>query len=314
MDAAGGGADTWTAPPVEAGGSSSGMMEAGGGGPDGSSGASSGGPRDAQADTGSPPPQDSGLPATGTKRGVAYGQDSNADLQALSAGISWWYNWSPTPDGTLSPSSYYNQVGVEFVPMIWNGSFNTTTLGNQIPAGAKYLLTFNEPEDANQGNVSPTKAASLWPQIQAFAQSRGMKIVSPAVNYCGGNCNETDPYVWMQTFLNACTGCQVDYIAVHTYVCTLNALKGYIQKFETQFNKPIWLTEFSCLDGSLQPTAANQLTYMSQAIPFLESDPMIFRYSWFTGRYNTQPNVNLLGTSGTLTALGKEYVGLPPPK
>jgi hypothetical protein len=130
----------------------------------------------------------------------------------------------------------------------------------------------------------------------------------------GGNCNETDAYVWMQNFLNACTGCQVDYIAVHTYVCTLAALKNYIQKFETQFKKPIWLTEFSCLDGSLQPTAANQSTYMSQAVPFLESDPMIFRYSWFTGRYNTQPNVNLLGTSGTLTTLGNAYVGLPPPK
>jgi hypothetical protein len=306
MDAAGGGADTWTAPPVEAGAE---------GGKDASSSSSSGGMRDAQAETGGPPPPpvDSGLPPTSAKRGLAYGNDSDADLKALSPGISWWYNWSPTPDGTLS-NGYYNTVGVEFVPMVWNGNFNTTTLANQIPQGAKYLLTFNEPEDANQGNLTAAKAASLWPQLQSLAQSRGLKLVSPAVNYCAGNCNQTNPYTWLQDFFNACTNCQVDYVAVHSYVCTEGSLYGYVHQFEVQFKKPIWLTEFSCGDGSLPSTAANESNYMSQAIAYLESDPMIFRYSWFTGRSNNPTTISLLGASGVLTSLGQEYVSLPPPK
>jgi len=60
--------------------------------------------------------------------------NSEADLAALSAGIGWWYNWSPAPDSTL-PEGYVPPV--EFVPMIWGGTFNTTTLATQIPAGAK---------------------------------------------------------------------------------------------------------------------------------------------------------------------------------
>jgi hypothetical protein len=44
----------------------------------------------------------------------------------------------------------------------------------------------------------------------------------------------------------------------------------------------------------------------------LEADPMVFRYSWFTGRSSQQPAVDLLGPdSGVLTPLGQEYVTLP---
>jgi Glycosyl hydrolase catalytic core len=123
---------------------------------------------------------DAGAPAPGWKRGLAYGYDSDADMTALSKGIGWWYNWAASPDGTLSKGF---TAGVEFVPMIWGGTFDTTTLAKQVPAGAKYLLTFNEPNFGSQANLTPSAAAALWPQIQAFAKARGMKIVSPAVNY-----------------------------------------------------------------------------------------------------------------------------------
>jgi hypothetical protein len=260
-------------------------------------------------------PGDSGSgSAPGHKRGIAYGYNSDADLAALSTSISWWYNWSPSPDSTLSSGSY-EQDGVEFVPMIWGGTFDTTKLASQVPTTAKYLLTFNEPNFGSQSNLTPQQAAALWPKVQSFAQSRGLSIVSPAVNYCGGNCNETDPYVWLSDFFAACQGCQVDYVAVHWYACTLGALTGYVKKFETQFNKPIWLTEFSCLDGSLPATATNEQNYMQQAVAALEADPMVFRYSWFTGRDNGSPGINLLGAaSGNLTPLGQEYVDAPPAK
>jgi hypothetical protein len=250
----------------------------------------------------------------GHKRGIAYGNHSDADLAALAPGITWWYNWSPSPDSTLS-TGYYAQVGVEFVPMIWGGTFDTTKLATQVPASAKFLLTFNEPNFGDQSNLTPQQAAALWPTVQAFAQSEGLKIVSPAVNYCSGNCNETDPYVWLSDFFSACQGCEVDYVAVHWYACTQDALTGYLQKFETEFNKPIWLTEFSCLDGSLAATVANEQSYVKEAIAALEADPMVFRYSWFTGRDTSADAIDLLGGgSGSLTALGQEYVAASPTK
>jgi O-glycosyl hydrolase len=199
--------------------------------------------------------------------------------------------------------------------MIWGGSFDVSKLSTQVPTDAKYLLTFNEPNFGSQANLTPQAAAALWPQIEAFAKSRGLKIVSPAVNYCGGSCNETDPYVWLADFFAACQGCQVDYVAVHWYACYQSALTSYVQKFETQFGKQLWLTEFSCLDGSLPATAANEQTYMTQAVEALEADPIIFRYSWFTGRDTGSPAVNLLGAaSGSLTPLGQAYIAASPAK
>ncbi|HMI88302.1 MAG TPA: glycoside hydrolase family protein [Polyangiaceae bacterium] len=251
---------------------------------------------------------DGGL--TSRKRGIAYGYHSDADLTALSAGIGWWYNWSPKPETTLMTG--YPGLGVEFVPMVWGGTFDPATLEKQVPAAAKYLLTFNEPNFGAQANLTPEQAAALWPKIEMFAKARGMKIISPAVNYCGSPCNETDPFVWLQKFFAACTACQVDYVAMHWYACTKAALTTTLAKYEQQFGKPLWVTEFSCLDEKAKVNDADELAYMQEAVAALEADPMVFRYSWFTGRFTSTPPVNLLApTSGQLTPLGQKYVTLP---
>lgn len=251
---------------------------------------------------------DAGAPLS-RKRGIAYGSNTEADLAALSAGIGWWYNWSASPDSTL-PKNYASS-GVEFVPMIWGGTFDATELATQVPAGAKYLLTFNEPNFGAQSNLTPQQAAALWPQVEAFATSRGLAIVSPALNYCGGSCNETNPFTWLDDFFAACTGCRVDYVAAHWYSCTKGALQTYLDEYETKYDKPLWLTEFSCLDGSLAENDANEASYMKDALALLEADPKVFRYSWFTGRSSTPAAIDLLADAGTLTALGKDYVTLP---
>ncbi len=246
---------------------------------------------------------------TSNKRGIAYGYHSDADLQALSAGIGWWYNWASKPDATLTAS--YSALGVEYVPMIWGGQFDTTKLDAEIPSDAKYLLTFNEPNFGAQSNLTPDQAAALWPEIEAFAKQRGMKIVSPAVNYCGSPCNETDPFVWLEKFFAACPGCQVDYVAMHWYACNKPAIEVTLQKYEEKFGKPLWVTEFSCLDEPSHVNEADELAYMSDAVAVLEADPMVFRYAWFTGRFQQNSVIDLLGASGELTALGSQYVSLP---
>ncbi|MET0595646.1 MAG: glycoside hydrolase family protein [Polyangiaceae bacterium] len=247
---------------------------------------------------------------TSRKRGIAYGYHSDADLAALSAGIGWWYNWAAKPDDTLM--SGYPGLGVEFVPMVWGGTFDVANLEKQVPAGAKYLLTFNEPNFGSQANLTPAQAAALWPKIEMFAKSRGMKIVSPAVNYCGSPCNETDPFMWLSKFFAACTNCQVDYVAMHWYACTKAALTSTLQKYEQQFGKPLWVTEFSCLDERNKVNDPGELAYMKEAVAALEADPMVFRYAWFTGRWPNDPPVSVLAaTSGQLTPLGQQYVTLP---
>jgi hypothetical protein len=231
-------------------------------------------------------------------------------------GISWWYNWSLTPDQGVGSS--YIGAGVDFVPMQWGGTFTVSGDVSQVPSTATWLLGFNEPEDANQANLTPQQAAALWPQLEQIANSHTpkLKLLSPAVNYCGGNCNETSPFTWLDQFFAACTNCQVDALAVHWYSCSASDLQGYIRGTSsspgmTKYNKPIWLTEFAMLGSGCAATAADEATYMTGALSYLESEPAVARYAWFTGRSTSSPWINLLGSSGQLTALGQQYATAP---
>jgi hypothetical protein len=150
--------------------------------------------------------------------------------------------------------------------------------------------------------------------LQNNARTAGVPLVSPAVNYCGpaANCNGTDPYVYLRAFFAACSGCRVDYVAVHWYNCDLASLRDYLEPggslegFE-QFGRPIWLTEFACAIGG-DTSVAGQQTYMRAAIPYLESSPHVFRYSWFSA--GPLPNARLINDDGSPTALGLTYVDL----
>ncbi len=242
--------------------------------------------------------------AAGAKRGVAFGFQSAAELRSLTPSVRWWYNWSTHPDAPLA-----GDTSAEFVPMVWGGSFDVSKVIAEIPAGARYLLTFNEPNFGSQANLTAAQAAALWPKIEQIADARGLQIVSPAVNYCRGSCNETDPIKYLKAFLDACKGCRVDYLAVHWYACDGSALTWYLGQAK-KYGKPLWLTEFACGDDKSKTTLAGQEAYMSAAVALLEADPHVFRYAWFGAGGAGIPNVALT-SSGGRTALGDEYASLP---
>lgn len=239
------------------------------------------------------------------KRGIA---SNAAPSAAIGAGVSWWYDWATEPTSGAA-------AGIEFVPMVWGRS----SLGGPIAGGSRYVLGFNEPNFAGQSDMTPAQAAQDWSSVEALAHAQGIPIVSPAVNFCGSaadpsGCSDpsvTDPYTYLHDFFAACSGCEVDYIAVHWYNCDLPSLQAYIDGNATlagfvQFGKPIWLTEFAC-DGS--HSVADQQAYMEAAIPYLEGNPNVFRYSWFSA--SPIPNALLMNGDGSLTSLGQTYVNLP---
>lgn len=233
----------------------------------------------------------------GYKRGIAANIAPGAEFNPS---VAWWYNWAMRSTGS--------NVGIEFVPMVWGEA----SVSSAIPSGSKYLLGFNEPNFFAQANLSAAEAASLWPKLQANAISVGVKLVGPGMNYCGpaSQCHGTDPYVYLKDFFSACTDCSVDYVAVHWYNCDLPSLRDYLEPggnlpgFE-QFGKPIWLTEFSCDEKA---TIAQQEAYMRAAIPYLEGNPNVARYSWFSA--DPIPNARLIDSDGSPTALGQVYINL----
>ncbi len=294
------GDDTGSSP-----GSSSGASEDSGAGDSGAARGDAGtGPTDASA-------ADGGGPLC--KRGIAANTAPGSALAptASAPGVTWWYNWALTGSG--------NDPAIEFVPMVW-GSSNANSA---LPAGAHFVLGFNEPNFTSQSHLTPQQAAAAWPSIQVHAKAAGIPLVSPAVNYCGSASDSsgcttstiTDPYTWLKDFFAACSGCKVDYVAVHWYNCDLPSLRAYLEgnldaggglQGFTQFGKPIWLTEFSCGGSS---SVAEQQAYMKAAVPYLEANPHVARYSWFSA--GPIPNAELVNGDGTLTDLGETYVGLP---
>jgi len=248
------------------------------------------------------------------KRGLAYGNHKPADLEALANGLSWYYNWYHKPESTVI--NVYEDYNFDFVPMAWNGAFDQQGMRDFLSThpNVKYILGFNEPNFIDQANLTPSEAAAHWPDIEAIADEFNLEIVGPAVNYCGncvseGGTTYTDPIKYLDDFFAACQGCRVDHIAIHCYMADVSALQWYVGLFK-KYEKPIWLTEFAAWERT--PTLLQQKNFMVGAVDYLESDPDVFRYAWFTGRFdNVSPYIGLLQNLGNLTELGGIYVNMP---
>lgn len=219
------------------------------------------------------------------KRGIAYGFETKSDAPLLGEKtIFWAYNWGPDWD---SMEAQLNPYGKDFCPMAWNANYSSTRIKKykQDHPECKYLLAFNEPNLTDQANMSPQKAAVSWPRLKTLADELGLKIISPAMNY-GTFPGYSDPIKWLDEFFELVPLSDIDGISVHCYMDSPSALKGFIEKFK-KYKKPIWLTEFCAWPDEKRPISiAQQMNYMSEVLNYLESEPYIERYSWFTPRDN----------------------------
>ena len=252
------------------------------------------------------------------KRGVAYGYHSVKDIQNFSPDISWWYNWASQPDYAIRTT--YQNYNVDFTPMAWNsvGISGVSSWADK-DSTIKYILGFNEPNFKEQANMTPTQSAKAWPALQKIAQKHHLKIVGPAVNYCGncvseGGITYSDPFKYLDDFFKACDTCQVDFIGLHWYGSG-NSITGYVNNAR-KYKKPIWVTEFASWDNSNPvQNVSDQKKYLAGTVNFLERDPDVYRYSWFIGRRQTgsttYPFIDLYGADGMLTELGQMYMDIP---
>ena len=253
------------------------------------------------------------------KRGLAYGNHSSEDIEVLTPSVSWWYNWSETPEDSVS--NVFTNYDIEFVPMTWNGNFDEDKLTNFLSnhPETKYLLAFNEPNFIEQANMTPTQVAAMWPVLESIADTYDLKIVGPAVNFCGNCVSENgttyySPFDYLDDFFAACQGCRVDYIAIHSYMNNIGSLNWYLNEFKS-YGKPIWITEFAGWEenGTIN-NLSDQINFMIGAVDLFESDTSVYKYSWFIGRgsgINTYPFIDILGDNGELTELGEIYTQMP---
>lgn len=249
--------------------------------------------------------------AQSPKRGIAYGNNSLADLTALKPGISWWYNWGNVPENDINAN--YESLGVEYVPMAWGKQSDADVQAfiTKIKPGAKYLLAFNEPNFNDGARLTPQEAVNAWANVEKIAAAKNLEIVSasPAYNGPDNYGGFSDPVAWHDQFFLLCPNCKVDYIAFHTYDSSSGSVIGVTGNLK-KYNRPVWVTEFA---NRVIQSAADKTKFMKEIITSFENDPDIYRYSWFTGRVpsnwtDMQEGQLLAPESGVLKPIGTEYV------
>ncbi len=218
---------------------------------------------------------------------------------AAALGASWCYTWGTDLPGGLPAS-------VEFVPMQWGyyGGNNTDWLNwVKTTTKAKNFLAFNEPDGADQANLSVADALTGY----QYMASIGLPIVSPACVHADGQ--------WMKDFMAGANarGYRVDAVAIHWYGGTdVNGFLGYIDYIHNLYGRDVWITEFAPADwsGNRGISPQQEADFMRAVLPALNSRPYVKRYAWF-GAYG--PGDAALGAAalwnddGSLTALGKLY-------
>ena len=258
-------------------------------------------------------------PARSYKRGVSENSFTyEAEINSLSPGVSWFYNWGITPNWQVQ-----NVVGpgteMEYVPMTWTANFNETNLRNYLTEhpGVKYLLGYNEPNFSSQANLTPEVAAQQWPIVEQIARDFNLKLVAPALNYSGQALSDGvvyQPEDWMDAFLAAYPEAHFDYLALHCYMNSASAQKSFVENFAKKYGKQVWLTEFCSWEGTVD--SISQQHAMVQKVRDLELSPYVYRYAWFKARGSeTAPYYRLLyipklsggPEPGTLTNTGKIY-------
>ncbi|GAB6902050.1 glycoside hydrolase family protein [Kineosporia succinea] len=240
------------------------------------------------------------------KKGAALWNQKGITKSLKDSGVSWYYNWSAAPNGVKAPQ------GVDFVPMIWGADSVTTSNLAQARKNGKTLLGFNEPDLAEQSNMSVSKALNLWPKLE----KTGLRLGSPAVAWGADQDGQ-----WLDQFMKGAKkrGYRVDFITLHWYGSDFNSpravnqLKSYIQGVHKKYpKKKIWITEYSLINfgsGAKFPTAANQANFVKKSTAMLEKISYVEHYSWFAFPTSTngKNETGLYRPGGAITAPGKAY-------
>eukprot|EP00038_Savillea_parva_P027333 m.58985 g.58985 ORF g.58985 m.58985 type:complete len:481 (+) comp7856_c0_seq1:39-1481(+) len=252
---------------------------------------------------GRPPLSDAVSPTgapTKVKRGLS-GLATCNDATAMGLQHSWHYNWGLWPTSLAYDGSHYPDGTVacqptraaEFVPMFWGCGTNCTSAlwpgfrQGWSQLGVKYILGFNEPDNAGQSNLAPDVAADRWTQLDDLAQSFNppLQLVGPGMTHWG----EDGGSEWLDAFLGNLTTAQrgrIAFLAQHDYSGNAASIVAKADAAYKKYGLRVWLTEFAV--GSSADRPRND-AFMKSVLPALDAADSIARYAWFSARNTGDP-------------------------
>lgn len=213
-------------------------------------------------------------------------------------GFGWYYNWRLDPLW----SSTYIKRNVPFIPMYWNAK----TITASFPKASKALLTFNEPDNFDQANMTVSDAILAWPKLMA----KNIRLGSPAPT----TEQAIAPNSWLKRFMDQAKmrGYRVDFIALHYYSSdkSVKAFKTYLEKAYAMYKKPIWVTEWALVDWRNTKRFSYKETalFAKEALEMLDDLSFVERHAYFTtykyDTFGTGLNIELFDEKKNLTLVG----------
>lgn len=133
-------------------------------------------------------------------------------------------------------------------------------------------------KDANQKR----SAASLWDSTIAPWKAKGSTLISPSM------CHQAaEQYTqWLAGFSGQIST-SWDITNLHINKNSMDGVKADIDYYYTTYGKPIWVTEFACVDdstGFVPCTDQSEInTFINDIVDLFESDDRIQAYAYSTG-------------------------------
>lgn len=220
--------------------------------------------------------------------------------------FNWYTNWRSEP---LWSSNGKGLADARFVPMIFGKADVTASNINALKdAKSGHLLTFNEPDNKDQADLSVKEALKLWPRLM----KTGLEIGSPA-------CTTTETLgkdSWLGKFMNQVDkkGYDVDFVSVHYYSDnpSIAEFKKFLIDVHKAYDKPVWVTEWALVDWENQDrfSAKKLATFAEAATRMMDQLNFVERHAWF-GAYDGGDgwhiNTELLDARGDLTGVGQVF-------
>ncbi|RXK86013.1 glycosyl hydrolase [Filimonas effusa] len=206
---------------------------------------------------------------------------------------TWFYDWNI--GGT--PTADHNYVMIR-----QNGGWPSWE-DIRAKQGVNSLSGFNEPDQAEQANMTVDQCIAQWPDMMKSGQRIGSP--SPA--------NPTSS--WLSSFIGKCDelNYRVDYVTIHCYWNSLTP-QGWYNRLKSIYDvvkRPLWITEWNNganWTGESWPSDENaafqkQLTDLKGILQVLDTTSFVERYAI----YNWVENKRAMVLADTLTPAGKYY-------
>ena len=247
------------------------------------------------------------------KKGFCMNKDMAEHVNADHWNVSWYYNWA------LSKHNYTSFQKLQFVPMFWTTAPTDKHQAEVLKLrGYKYVLAFNEPDRADQSNMSVDDAVNGMKSIL----NQGLIVGSPAASVWPSASEE-----WFQPFMKKMKQEKMDddmaFLALHHYWNwhTKEGAEAFLKIVDEtweMYKKPIWITEFalSGVPAWTKQTRQSAIDYMKIVLPELDKRDYVERYAWFSFEptdYKNGGSSLINSYKGKITQLGYEYqkLGVP---